>query len=492
MTAATVPTPQRPASADTPAPAAANAAGAGALSTSAKITVGAAVLALLLAAMDATVMGTVLPTVLGDVGGATGGGYAWLVSGFMLAQVAATPLAGLACDRIGERALAAGAVTGFLAASAVAGLADRFGVLVAARCCHGLAAGAIVVTSYVMVGRAFGAERRAAAQGLLSMVWGVAAVLGPVAGAALTRGFGWRWVFFVNIPLCLAILAAVLLARPRKGAAAAGGGAAAASGARRGLPVGEYLLVTAAATLLLVGLQGGSLGLGVPGGVAAVLVAVLLLSAVRRCSGVLLPVQVLSWGPVGAAALATFGACVVMYATVTVLPVRLAATGSSTTVIAVVVCLSAMGWVVGSGVAGGLLAKVGYRLPMLVGAGSLLVSALLSATGFAVHAAGAFAGIGTGAVTATTLALIQDQFPAHQLGVATSANTMVRNLGSAAGVNGIAALSAALAAPAALAVPATGAGDRAFWALVAVAVLSVGLPALFAPTERTVRGSAAR
>ncbi|MFI9172200.1 MFS transporter [Streptomyces lincolnensis] len=436
-----------------------------------KVGVAAAVLALLLAAMDATVMGTVLPDVLADVGGGSGGGYAWLVSGFMLAQVAGTPLAGWIADRLDDRVLAVGATLAFLAASAAAGFAGSFGMLVVARVVHGLAAGAIVVSSYVIVGRLYGPERRAAAQGMLSMVWGVAAVLGPVIGAAITGAWGWRWVFFVNVPLCAVVVLAVALALP-------GRSAPKPAAPSRGFPAAEYALVTGGSVLLLAGLQGSSLGLGTVGGTAAVVAGLGVLALLGRFGGALVPRQVFARTPSAGAALATVGACVVMYATVTVLPVRLAAQGSSTTRIAVIVGVSAVGWVLGSAVTGGMVAKRGYRPPMLAGSLALLASTVLSATGTLPWLAGATAGLGTGAVTAATLALLQDQAPAEQLGVATSAATMLRNIGSAVGVNGIAALTAVLATS-------SRAGDGAFWALTVLVALIVLAPALTAPGERT-------
>lgn len=440
-----------------------------------KVAVAAAVLALLLAAMDATVMGTVLPDVLSDVGGGSQGGYAWLVSGFMLAQVAGTPLAGWIADRLDDRVLAVGATLAFLAASAAAGFADSFGVLVAARVLHGLAAGAIVVSSYVIVGRLYGPERRAAAQGMLSMVWGVAAVLGPVIGAAITGAWGWRWVFFMNVPLCVVVALAVAVALPKRTADSTDTGSRQPS---RSFPAAEYALVTGGAVLLLIGFQGSSLGIGVIGTAAAVLVGLAALSLLRRFGGALVPRQVFARTPSAGAALATIGACVVMYATVTVLPVRLAAHGASTTKIAVIVGVSAVGWVLGSAVTGGVVAKHGYRPPMAVGSVALLASTVCSATGVLPWLAGATAGLGTGAVTAATLALLQDEAPAEQLGVATSAATMLRNIGSAVGVNGIAALSAVLATS-------SHSENGAFWALTVLVALTVLAPALTAPRQRT-------
>ncbi|MEU2727452.1 MFS transporter [Streptomyces griseoviridis] len=444
-----------------------------ATATASKVGVAAAVLALLLAAMDATVMGTVLPDVLSDVGGGAHGGYAWLVSGFMLAQVAGTPLAGWIADRLDDRMLAVGATVAFLAASAAAGFAGSFGVLVAARVLHGLAAGAIVVSSYVIVGRLYGPERRAAAQGLLSMVWGIAAVLGPVVGAAITSAWGWRWVFFLNVPLCVLVLFAVAVALPGRTSRPSESG-----DPSRGFPATEFALVTGGAVLLLIGLQGSSLGLGVIGSTVAVVVGLAVLALLRRSGGALVPRQVFGRTPSAGAALATIGACVVMYATVTVLPVRLAEHGASTAKVAVVVGVSAVGWVLGSAVTGGMVARHGYRAPMAVGSLALLASTVCSATGVLPWLAGAAAGLGTGAVTAATLALLQDQAPAAQLGVATSAATMLRNIGSAVGVNGIAALTAAL-------VGSSHSENGAFWALTVLVTLTVLAPALTAPRQRT-------
>jgi MFS family permease len=321
-------------------------------------------------------------------------------------------------------------------------------------------------------GRLFGPQRRAAAQGMLSMVWGIAAVLGPLVGASITSAWGWRWVFFINIPLCLLVLAAVLIALPKRA------GAASTQTSVR-FPWTEYALVTGAAALLLISLQGTSLGLGPFGAGAAAILGLAALVLLRRFGGSLVPRQVFARTPSAGAALATIGACVVMYATVTVLPVHLAELGASTTKIAVIVGLAAIGWVAGSAVTGSVVAKRGYRLPMVVGSVSLLASTVFSATGAFPWLAGATVGLGTGAVTAATLALIQDQAPTDQLGVATAAATMLRNVGAAMGVNGIAALAAVLAT-------AGHEGNSAFWTLPVVVALTVLFPALFAPRDRTL------
>jgi MFS family permease len=442
-----------------------------------RIAIGAAVLALLLAAMDATVMGTVLPTVVRDLKGGAGGGYAWLVSAFMLAQVAGTPVAGWVSDRVSDRALGVWAAVAFLAASALAGSAHSFTVLVAARLLHGLAAGALVVSSYVIVGRAFGPQRRAKAQALLSMVWGVAGVLGPVMGAAVTQAWGWRWVFLLNIPLCVAVIAVVAATASGRAQGRAQAGAQGRETSR--FPGGEYLVIIAGTTLLLIGVQGPVLAIGGAGGAVIAAAGIAILALTRWRGGSLVPREVLTRGPSAAAALATFGACVAMYATVTVLPLHLARLGMSTAGIAVVVGVSALGWVVGSGLTGGVLNKRGYRLPVACGGVALVASCAVSATGEVPWLAGVLVGLGTGAVTAATLALLQDQSPPQRLGIATSAATMVRNMGAAVGVNGIAALSAVAGASSHRA-------DNAFWVLAAIVAVAVLLPALRMPRERGI------
>ncbi|WP_166459768.1 MFS transporter [Amycolatopsis pithecellobii] len=432
-----------------------------------KAVVAAAVLGLLMAAMDATVVGTMLPTVIHDVGGATRGGYAWLVSGFLLAQVAATPVTGWIADRIGSRVLMVAAAGAFLAASLLAGVAHSFVLLVVARVLHGAAAGALVVSSYVIVGRLYGPERRAAAQGLLSTVWGVAAVVGPVLGATITGAWGWRWVFLLNVPLCLLVAATVLFGLP--------GRASVNSTGRALFPAGEYSMLIGGAALILLALQASGLGLGVAGGIVAAVLGVVLLAGVRRSRGALLVSSALRATPSGAGAVATLGACMVMYATVTVLPVQLAARGTTTTGIAVIIGVAALGWVVASAVTGGMLNARGYRIPMTVGAILLVIGASGAALGILPWAVGAAVGLGTGAVTAAALALMQDQAPPRQLGVATSSATLLRNLGAAAGINGLAALSTSSGA----------AHNPAFWALTAVAVLLVLAPAATTPSRRT-------
>src|SRR5207302_1507903 len=83
--------------------------------------------------------------------------------------------------------------------------------LVAARAVQGLGAGGITVLAYVTFAQIFDAEKRAKMQGLLSGVWGIAAILGPAVSSLITRTWSWQWVFYVNVPLCL--VAVVMLRR---------------------------------------------------------------------------------------------------------------------------------------------------------------------------------------------------------------------------------------------------------------------------------------
>jgi len=164
-------------------------------------------LALFLAAMDSTIIGTILPNIKRSLPGVEY--YPWIVSGFILATVLIAPLAGRAADLFGTRRMFLVFVAVFLAGSLAAGATRTMLQLVAARAVQGLGAGGITVLAYVAFAQIFDAAKRAKMQGMLSGVWGIAAILGPAVSSLVTRTWGWQWVFYINVPLCL--IAVVML-----------------------------------------------------------------------------------------------------------------------------------------------------------------------------------------------------------------------------------------------------------------------------------------
>ncbi|MET9071405.1 MFS transporter [Streptomyces sp. NPDC004232] len=395
-----------------------------------------ALLALFLAAADSTVVGSILPAMARTLGHDEL--YPWLVSGFLLCSILATAVSGAAADRFGARTSMCVALGLFAAGSAGSAVAPGMVALIAARAVQGLGAGAVVTLSYVLVGQVFDAAGRARMQGLLSAVWGLAAVAGPALGSAAQATVGWRWVFAVNLPL--ALIAAVVVARRAPGRNGAS--------ARRGrVDVPALTTFSVGLTALLVVLVSPAPPVLVVAAVAAVAVLALHRRQVRRDPSVsLVPVAMVTDRSARAAALVSIGASVVLYASVTQLPLALTRTGAAGDAVSgLVVLVASLGWVAGSAVCAGLLGKHGAR--MVASGGAVLLVAGPAVLCLTPHpslvtavVAQLLAGLGTGFTVATALVQAQNAAPAEQLGSYTGAVTLCRNMGAAIGVNLIASI----------------------------------------------------
>jgi EmrB/QacA subfamily drug resistance transporter len=173
-----------------------------------RLTLAATVLGSSLAFIDATVVNVALPEIQRDLGlGLTG--QEWVYLSYSLALAALYLTAGAVGDRWGRRSVFVWGVTGFAAASALAGLAPSGEVLIAARFAQGVA-GAFVTTNSLALLRGVYGDQAGRAVGLWASLTGVATVLGPPAGGALVEWASWRWIFFLNLPLAAAT---VVLAR---------------------------------------------------------------------------------------------------------------------------------------------------------------------------------------------------------------------------------------------------------------------------------------
>src|SRR4051794_18121117 len=162
-----------------------------------------------LVAIDATIIATAVPSIVRDVGGFTE--FPWLFSIYLLAQAVSVPVYGKLADQFGRKPVVLWGIGLFLLGSIMCGVAWSMGLLIAFRVVQGLGAGAIMPTTITIVGDLYSVEERAKVQGYIASVWGVSSVVGPTLGGVFTEYLSWRWIFFVNIPLCL--LAAGTFAR---------------------------------------------------------------------------------------------------------------------------------------------------------------------------------------------------------------------------------------------------------------------------------------
>ncbi|HET7267746.1 MAG TPA: MDR family MFS transporter [Oleiagrimonas sp.] len=388
---------------------------------------------MMLAAMDTTIVSTAIPQIVGDLGGFAL--FSWVFSIYLLAQTVTIPVYGKLSDLFGrKRVLIVGTVI-FLAGSAASAMAWNMPALIVFRGFQGLGAGSIMATVATLAGDLYSVRERAAIQGWLSSVWGIAAIVGPVLGGALAEYVSWRWIFLINLPIGVAAL--VLL------------GVFLHENFERRRPRIDYagaILVLASVGALIFGLlQGGQAWpwWSLPSVVvfaAAVILGVALVWVERHAAEPIMPGWLWNRRVLSGANLATVGMGVVMMAPETYLPTfAQSVLGLGAIASGLVLASMSIGWPLASSWSGRLYMRIGFRQTALAGA----VLIMVATAGFVVlpHPAPIWGvvldtvvlGAGFGLLSTPLLVGVQSIVGWDQRGVVTGANMFSRYLGSALG-----------------------------------------------------------
>lgn len=325
---------------------------------------------MMLAAMDTTIVSTAIPQIVGDLGGLSL--VSWVFSVYVLAQTVTIPVYGKLADLYGRKpVLMVGTVVFLLGSAASAASWDMLSLIIF-RGLQGLGAGAIMATVNTLAGDLYSIKERAAVQGWLSSVWGVAAIAGPLLGGAFADYVSWRWIFLVNVPVGLAAMALIGVFLHE----------AVARQAHR-IDYAGSLLVFAALGVFIFGLlEGGSRWAwtswqsGLICGIAAVLLAALV-AVERRAAEPILPGWLWRRRELLGANLGTLGLGLVMMATSVYLPTFLQSVHGLGAIAAglVLACVS-IGWPTASSLSGHLYLRVGFRNTAVLGALLMLLAAL--------------------------------------------------------------------------------------------------------------------
>jgi len=448
-------------------------------------------LATSLVAIDSTIIATAVPSVVADLGGFAQ--FPWLFSVYLLAQAVAVPVYGKLADVLGRKPIMLLGIGLFLAGSALAAAAWSMPALIAFRALQGLGAGAIQPMSLTIAGDIYTLAERGRVQGYLASVWGASAVAGPALGGVFSEYLTWRWIFIVNIPLC--VIAALALIRNLREAVA-----------RRPHRIdyaGSALLAAGCGLVILGLLEGGQAwpwssppGIGVPA--AGVALLALFILAQRRAAEPVLPPWVLGRRVLLAGNLASACVGAVLIGLTSYVPAfAQRVLGASPLVAGFAVAALTVGWPLTSSQSGKAYLRVGFRATALAGsavtvAGTAL-TALLGArsavlfAGFSCFVAGA----GLGLVAAPVLIAAQSTVSWGERGVVTAANMFSRSVGSALGVACFGAIAnASLRHGAASARALALASHHVFVAAAAAAVL-MGLAAALLPRAGRAAGAAA-
>lgn len=400
---------------------------------------------LALASTNMTVVGTALPRIIAELDGFDL--YAWAFTAFTLTSTVSLPVYGRLGDRFGRKGVLLYGIVLFTLASVAAGFSQTMPQLVAMRALQGLGGGALMSMTWAVLGDLFSPRERGRYQGLTSGVFGVSSVVGPLLGGIITDTLGWRWVFFVVVPVALVSFVLVQRYVPRGATSRAGS-----------IDVAGALVLIATATPLLVALSLGGVRFAWTSpqvltliGLSAVLLVVLL-RIERHASNPVVPLDLYRDEVVGLTSVGSALVGVGLFAAIFYLPLYVQGVlGGTASASGLVLSPLMLGFVATTTLSGWYASRTG-RYWWWLNAGALVAALGFGAAALAFGTAtptpvvvtvSVVIGLGLGPLMSLLVVVAQAAVPSAQLGTVTSANQFSRQMG---GTLGVAAFGAVIAA----------------------------------------------
>jgi EmrB/QacA subfamily drug resistance transporter len=406
-----------------------------AITTRRRLVTAGCMMAIFMAAVEVSIVATAMPTIVAELGGARF--FSWVFAAYLLTQAVTTPIYGRLADIHGRKPVFAAGASLFLVGSIACGLTWNMASLVVFRIIQGLGAGSIQAVTTTIVGDIYPGAQRARVQGWMSVVWAVAAIIGPLLGAVIVEHLNWAYVFWINLPIgavAIWLICAFLDEQLQ----------------RREHQIdylGSVLLMLGLGAIMTVLVQAHSLTAPIATALTGLGLGALVWLVVqeRRAPEPIIPLallrdRVIATGNLGSLAIGAVLMCVVGF-----LPTHVQAVmGKSATTAGLLVTTLSVAWSVGSIAAGRLMPRTSYRWAGAAGALALLAGAVLLITLDPHHAhdQGALAaltagavliGIGMGACNIAFLLVVQGSVGWSERGVATASTLFSRTIGQTIG-----------------------------------------------------------
>ena len=405
------------------------------------LTIVAVASGMLLASLDGTIVATAMPTAIGDLGGIDR--YAWVFSAYLLAEIATIPLWGRLADIYGRKRIYLSGMFIFLLGSVLCGMSGSMLQLILFRGMQGIGAGCLLPVSQTIVADLYTMKQRPKISAVFSAMFGVSSILGPLLGGFITEHFGWRWVFYVNVPVGIAafLFINVVMLEPLE------------HRHKHRLDWWGAITLLGWTSLLVFALETGGrdYGWGSPVIVGALATSMILLATFimieRRVSEPLIPLDLFKDRVQRAANAISLATGMVMFGVLSFMPLfAQVVLGVSATGAGSVLTPMMLGTIVGSQIGGRLVLRVGFRILTAVGL-TLLLCGVLVITTLGVGSSQldtvpgmVLIGIGMGLSFISTTLAAQSSVEATRMGLATSMVNFSRQLGGALGVAGAAAV----------------------------------------------------
>ena len=166
-------------------------------------------IATFMTAVEGTIVSTAMPTIVGSLEGIAI--MNWVFSIYLLTNAMMTPIYGKLADKVGRKPIFMIGIIIFIIGSALTGMSQNMIQLILFRAIQGIGAGYIVPVSLIIIADLYPVEKRASILGLNSAAWGIASIIGPLAGGFIVDALSWHWIFLINVPIGLVLMLLIWL-----------------------------------------------------------------------------------------------------------------------------------------------------------------------------------------------------------------------------------------------------------------------------------------